>query len=64
MKEWHPTRKSKLDPYTLAPQSNKYVRWVCPNGHEYKAPPSRRVGEFNRSGRYSGCDRCYHEGRT
>jgi hypothetical protein len=64
MREWHPIRNSEIDPYTLAPQSNKYVWWVCPNGHEYKAPPSRRVGEFNRSGRYSGCDRCYHEGKT
>lgn len=63
MTEWHPVKNGDLDPYTLTPKSDKYVWWVCPHGDEYKAPPSRRVGEFDRSGRYSGCDRCYHEGR-
>ena len=63
MTEWHPVNNGDLDPYTLAPKSDKYVWWVCPHGDEYKAPPARRVGEFDRSGRYSGCDRCYHEGR-
>lgn len=60
MAEWHPTRNQHLDPFAIAPLSNKPVWWICPHGHEYSAPPGRRVGEFKQSGRYSGCDRCYH----
>jgi hypothetical protein len=60
-KKLHPTLNGDIDPYTIAPQSNKPLYWLCDKGHVYKAPPNRPVGTLLRTGRYSGCKKCYHE---
>jgi predicted pyridoxine 5'-phosphate oxidase superfamily flavin-nucleotide-binding protein len=63
VKQLHPTLNGDIDPYQIAPQSNKQLYWQCENGHVYPAPPNRKVAVFLRTGRYSGCKECYHESR-
>ena len=35
--EWHPTKNGNLTPYDVTESSNKFVWWMCSNGHEYKS---------------------------
>jgi hypothetical protein len=45
--EWHPIKNGDLTPWDVTPSSNKYVWWICEEGHErYIAINSRN---------YSGC---------
>lgn len=56
MAEWHPTRNTDIDPWSLPPKSSKSVWWLCPVRsecgcpHEWKTSPNSRIG--------SGCPFC------
>lgn len=52
--EWHPTKNGALQPNEVAEHSNKYVWWLCPKGHEYKAMINMRTGD----NRKRGCPFC------
>jgi len=42
--QWHPSRNGDLSPAHLLPRSGQPVWWRCGQGHEWAAPPDRRVG--------------------
>lgn len=50
--EWDWNKNNGLRPETLAPQSNRKVWWLCPEGHSYQADISARTS------RGSGCPYC------
>ena len=52
VKEWHPEKNLPLLPSQVTPSSNRSVWWVCPHGHQWKAPVARRVQ------RQAGCPVC------
>lgn len=52
--EWHPTKNGTLQPSKVAEHSNKYVWWLCPEGHEYKAMINMRT----RKNKKRGCPYC------
>jgi translation initiation factor IF-1 len=37
-RRWHP--ENTVDPATVGPRSNRRVRWLCADGHEWTAPVS------------------------
>lgn len=41
-KEWHPTKNGTVTPRDVTPGSKKEAWWMCPKGHEWSAPMSRR----------------------
>jgi len=54
LKQWHPTKNEGIDPFTIAPGSNKRVWWQCeahPN-HEWS---TKVCGRTNKD---SGCPHC------
>jgi hypothetical protein len=53
-KEWNILRNKKLSPFTVTPNSNKKVWWICKKGHEWKAVISSR-------NRGSGCPYCANQ---
>lgn len=52
--QWHPEKNGLLTPRDVTPGSNKTVWWICSKGHEWQAPPSRRISQE------SGCPYCCH----
>jgi very-short-patch-repair endonuclease len=50
-KYWHPTKNGSRNPNNITAGSNKLFWWMCEKGHEWKAPPSRRI-------QGSGCKYC------
>lgn len=50
--QWHPTRNLPSRPDQIVPNSNRPVWWLCDQGHQWQAPPARRV----QSG--AGCPYC------
>ena len=57
LKEWHPTRNGKLDPWMIAEKSNQKFWWQCAKGHEWLAAVNERTGHN------TGCPYCYQENR-
>lgn len=53
IKEWD-FKKNTIDPTTVAPNTEQEVHWICPKGHEYISPISKR-----NSGK-RGCPYCSH----
>ena len=45
LKEWHPTKNSKLDPFKLTTGSAKQAWWICAKNrsHEFKQPIHQRT---------------------
>lgn len=41
--EWHSYKNGDLKPTDVTVKSNKKVRWLCPRGHEWKAPVYSRT---------------------
>jgi hypothetical protein len=54
--EWHPRKNGALQPSQIGVGSNTSVWWLCGNGHEWKAPPTRRC-----FGKRSGCAICANQ---
>lgn len=51
LKEWHPTKNKKKNPYIISYGSHAKVWWTCPNGHVYPSSVlSRTTGK--------GCSIC------
>ena len=51
--QWHPTLNGKLLPSQVTKGSNKYVWWICGEGHVWKAVIYARTGK-----RPTGCPVC------
>lgn len=51
-KEMHPVKNNGIDIAKLTPKSNKYLWWICPKRHEYRAMV------HNRTDKGSGCPYC------
>jgi len=57
--ELHPSRNQDLDPYSLAPGSDRKIWWQCSEcGHAWNAAPKGRTA------RGYGCPRCARERRA
>ena len=54
--EWHPRKNGGLKPTEIGIGSNTQVWWLCKNGHEWQAPPTRRC-----FGKRSGCAVCSNQ---
>jgi hypothetical protein len=52
--EWHLTRNGKLDPWQLAPKSNRRVWWQCNTSHKHEW----RTQLHSRTTYGSGCRQC------
>ncbi len=51
--QWHPTLNGALTPQMFTYGSMRHVWWLCPEGHVWRAPISRRAGKQR-----SGCPLC------
>lgn len=56
-KQWDYEKNYPLLPTQANPGSSKKVWWICPKGHEWKAPINNRTAG-------SGCTVCFKEQRT
>lgn len=56
LKEWDYEKNQKIDPYSLAPQSNKKVHWICINNPDH----TWSTEIYRRSAYGSGCKKCSH----
>lgn len=54
--EWHPETNGNLLPEHVTFGSDRCVSWLCPNGHEYRAPVNNRTRSKN-----AGCPYCSHK---
>ena len=52
LKELHPTKNIDFDPYTVSPNSDKKICWLCPKGHEWETTI------WNRTKRHRKCPVC------
>jgi hypothetical protein len=41
--QWHPSKNGTLAPQDIAPNSNRKVWWLCPEGHEWCASANTRA---------------------
>lgn len=55
-KEWHPTKNKNITPNLVSAGTDNEYYWLCPRGHTYKSPCSRRI-------RGKGCPHCFKQNR-
>lgn len=58
LREWHPMKNGKLDPWLIAEKSNQRFWWKCNYGHEWFVSVNDRVSK------HTGCPHCYRINRT